>query len=179
MDRGRDSFDEFVAANADGLLRTAYVIVWDEREAEDLVQETFLQLARRWRRVAAMQQPRAYARRVLVNLAIGEKPEHARRRAELTNAGPDLAALRHELEIDISTLETYAEREELLGALRQLPARQRAVLVLRYLLDLSEAQIAEALGCSAGTVKSTAARGLTSLRELLEQNTADLRGEAS
>jgi DNA-directed RNA polymerase specialized sigma24 family protein len=88
MDRRRDSFDEFLAANADGLLRTAYLIVWDEREAEDLVQETFLQVARRWRRISAMEQPLAYARCVLVNLAVGEKQQRSRRRSELAGAPP-------------------------------------------------------------------------------------------
>jgi RNA polymerase sigma-70 factor (sigma-E family) len=170
MERRRDAFDEFVAANADGLLRTAYLIIWDEKGAEDLVQETFLQIARRWRRVARMDQPLAYARRVLVNLAVGEKSQRSRQRAELSAIQPNLG-------VELGTLEIYAEREELLDALRQLPPRQRAVLVLRYLHDLSEAQIAETLGCSTGTVKSTAARGLARLRELLEQNTVDLRGE--
>jgi RNA polymerase sigma-70 factor (sigma-E family) len=173
MDRRSDSFDRFVAANADGLLRTAYLIVWDEREAEDLVQETFLQLARRWRRVAAMEHPLAYARRVLVNLAVGETQTRSRRRAELTGAEPE------PLVDDLSTIEVYAEREELLAGLRQLPPRQRAVLVLRYLHDLSEAQIAETLGCTTGTVKSTTARGLVHLRALLEAETANLGGELS
>jgi RNA polymerase sigma-70 factor (sigma-E family) len=173
MDRGRDSFDEFLAANADGLLRTAYLIVWDEKEAEDLVQETFLQVARRWRRISAMEQPLAYARRVLVNLAVGEKQQRSRRRAELAGAQPEPSIE------DFSTLETYAEREELLDGLRQLPPRQRAVLVLRYLHDLSEAQVAEALGCTTGTVKSTTHRALMHLRALLEPDTADLGGEAS
>jgi RNA polymerase sigma-70 factor (sigma-E family) len=172
MDRRGDSFDEFVAANADGLMRTAFLIVWDEKEAEDLVQESFLRVARHWRRVATMEQPLAYTRRVLVNLAVGERQKRWRRRAELAWPAPDLG-------VDLSTLETYAEREELLAALRQLPARQRAVLVLRYLHDFSEVQIAQALGCGTGTVKSTAARGLIHLRELLEQNSADLTGEIS
>jgi RNA polymerase sigma-70 factor (sigma-E family) len=170
MDRRCDSFDEFLAVNADGLLRTAYLIVWDEKEAEDLVQETFLQVARRWRRISAMEQPLAYARRVLVNLAVGQRQQRSRRRSELAGAPPDFS-------VDISTLETYAEREELLNGLKQLPPRQRAVVVLRYLHDLSEAQVAETLGCTTGTVKSTTARGLSNLRELLEANTVDLRGE--
>ena len=61
-------FDQFVAAYVDDLLRTAYLIVWDEGEAEDLVQECLLKVARRWPRIRRMEQPRAYARRILVNL---------------------------------------------------------------------------------------------------------------
>ena len=70
-------------------------------------------------------------------------------------------------------------RAELLGALAVLPPRQRAVLVLRYFEDLSEAQVAQTLGCSVGTVKSTASRGLARLREALRSRTARRRHTAT
>src|SRR5438067_2161235 len=76
-------FDQFVAAHVDDLLRTAYLIVWDEGEAEDLVQECLLKVARRWPRVRRMEQPRAYARRILVNLALDGARGRVQRRREL------------------------------------------------------------------------------------------------
>ena len=79
-------FDQFVAAHVDDLLRTAYLIVWDEGEAEDLVQECLLKVARRWPRIRRMEQPRAYARRILVNLALDGARGRARRRSELEPA---------------------------------------------------------------------------------------------
>ena len=154
-------FDEFVVAHADDLLRTAYLIVWDEAEAEDLVQECLLKVARRWPRVRRMQQPRAYARRILVNLAVDGARGRARRRSELESgaaANP----------IAFDPLPALDTRAELLQVLGQLPVRQRAVLVLRYFNDLTEAQVAEVLGCSPGTVKSSASRGLARLREALQ-----------
>ena len=71
MDQHRADFDRFVADSTDPLLRTAYLIVWDLGEAEDLVQETLLQVARRWPRVRRMEHPIAYTRRILVNRALG------------------------------------------------------------------------------------------------------------
>jgi DNA-directed RNA polymerase specialized sigma24 family protein len=75
--------DEFVTAHVDDLLRTAYLIVWDEGEAEDLVQECLLKVARRWPRTRRMEQPQAYARRILINLALDGARRRAQRRGEL------------------------------------------------------------------------------------------------
>jgi RNA polymerase sigma-70 factor (sigma-E family) len=163
----RVEFERFVDGCAGGLLRTGYLIVWDLAEAEDLVQETLLRVARRWPRVRKMDQPAAYARRILVNLAIDDAKRRSRRRRELE------AAYGARLEADVEQASALAfvalgARAELLGALALLPPRQRAVLVLRYFEDLSEAQTAQTLGCSLGTVKSTASRGLARLREALE-----------
>jgi RNA polymerase sigma-70 factor (sigma-E family) len=153
-------FDQFVARHVDDLLRTAYLIVWEEAEAEDLVQECLLKVARRWPRIRRMEQPRAYARRILVNLAVDGARGRARRRGEL-EAGTARP-------IAVDPLSAFDTRAELLQVLGQLPARQRAVLVLRYFNDLTEAQVAEVLGCSPGTVKSSASRGLARLREALQ-----------
>jgi RNA polymerase sigma-70 factor (sigma-E family) len=153
-------FDRFVNDSADGLLRTAYLIVWDLGEAEDLVQETLIKVAKRWPKVRRMEQPVAYARRILVNLALDGRTRRARRVSELTNpetppeSAPDPSDL-------IDT------QDELIAALSTLPERQRAVLVLRYFLDLPEAEVAAALKCSLGTVKSTASRGLARLEQTL------------
>jgi RNA polymerase sigma-70 factor (sigma-E family) len=154
-------FEQFVASHVDDLLRTAYLIVWDEVEAEDLVQDCLLKVARRWPRIRRMEQPQAYARRILVNLAIDGSRARARRRSELQSG---VAAI----PIAIEPLTALDIRAELLQALAQLPARQRAVLVLRYFNDLTEAQVADVLGCPAGTVKSSASRGLARLREALQ-----------
>jgi RNA polymerase sigma-70 factor (sigma-E family) len=161
VNRVMTDFDEFVAMHVDDLLRTAYLIVWEEAEAEDLVQECLLKVARRWPRIRRMEQPRAYARRILVNLAVDGARGRARRRSER-----DVGASASPIALDpLSALDTRAELLQVLG---QLPARQRAVLVLRYFNDLTEAQVADVLGCSPGTVKSSASRGLARLREALQ-----------
>jgi RNA polymerase sigma factor (sigma-70 family) len=156
--RTRVEFEHFVDACAGELLRTGYLIVWDLAEAEDLVQETLLRVARRWPRVRRMDQPVAYARRILVNLAIDDAKRRSRRRGELEP--PDGLPLdSHADEAAARALAALDARAELLGALALLPPRQRAVLVLRYFEDLSEAQTAQTLDCS----------GLARLREALEE----------
>ena len=120
-----------------------------------------MKVAHRWPRIRRMEQPRAYARRILVNLALDGARGRARRRSEL-ESGPAVSP------VAVDPLPAIDMRAELLQALGQLPARQRAVLVLRYFNDLTEAQVAEVLGCSPGTVKSSASRGLARLREALQ-----------
>jgi RNA polymerase sigma factor (sigma-70 family) len=113
-----------------------------------------------------MERPVAYARRILVNLALSGSERRARRRRELTGEAPperpDLA-----LHTDGGAI---AEHDELLSALAALPPRQRTALVLRYFLDLPEAEVATAMKCSLGTVKSTASRGLARLEQTLRTN---------
>jgi RNA polymerase sigma-70 factor (sigma-E family) len=152
-------FDTFVNDSAAGLVRTAYLIVWDLQEAEDLVQDTLIKVAKRWPKVKRMEHPVAYARRVLVNLALDDKQRRARRRSELT--APEPTPNGHDPSELIDT------HDELIAALATLPERQRAVLVLRYFLDLPEAEVAAALQCSLGTVKSTASRGLARLEQTM------------
>jgi RNA polymerase sigma-70 factor (sigma-E family) len=165
-DTTRREFERFVTERTDQLLRTAYLMAWDLAEAEDLVQETLLQVARRWPKVRTMEHPAAYARRLLVNLAIDSTQKRARRSGELTAGGGADATERpdHRAERDLDSVDTQAV---LLDALAGLPARQRAIIVLRYWEDLPEAEVAAILGCSTGTVKSTASRGLARLREQL------------
>src|SRR6185312_13498472 len=115
MNERRADFDRFVADNSDTLLRTAYLNVWDLGEAEDLVQETLFEVARRWPRVRRMQRPIAYARRILVNRALGGAGQRARRRQELiASVPPD----RDEGRIDGAE---PCGRDELMGALAALP----------------------------------------------------------
>jgi RNA polymerase sigma-70 factor (sigma-E family) len=165
-----DQFDGFVAATADPLLRTAYLLAWDMAEAEDLVQECLFRVARRWPRVQRMEHPAAYARRILVNLSLDGAKGRARRRQELAvspaaSEGADHRAARALRNVDAN--------QALLDALRQLPRRQRAAIVLRYFEDMSEAQTAEALGCSLGTVKSTTSKALDRLRRTVPNDDID------
>jgi len=157
------SFDVFVKANADSLLRTAFLMVLDAREAEDLVQDCLLKVARDWPRVSSMREPIAYTRRVLINLTTDDARARARRRAELHETPAEFGA-------DSSELSRFESRAELVAALRALPPRQRAMIVLRYFLDLSEAETARALGCGVGTVKSTSSKALARLRESLKSD---------
>jgi RNA polymerase sigma-70 factor (sigma-E family) len=164
--RARADFERFVTDSSDALLRTAYLIAWDPVEAEDLVQECLLVVARRWPRVRGMDHPHAYARRVLINLALDGATRRTRRRDELAANGSGAVADLAD-ESSARRLHAVGVRAELIQALGTLPPRQRAVLVLRYFEDLSEAHVAELLGCSVGTVKSTASRGLTRLHAAL------------
>jgi RNA polymerase sigma-70 factor (sigma-E family) len=166
MAENKPTFEAFVKAHSQVLLRTAYFLVWDETEAEDLVQETFVQVSRRWKRVAGMEHPLAYSRRILINRAIGSSPRRARMRSELNSAGH----LGMSVTADVAEgpdADELAVRDGLAVALSRLNPRQRTVVVLRYYADLSEAEIAETLGCSVGTVKSNASRGLAELRRTL------------
>jgi RNA polymerase sigma-70 factor (sigma-E family) len=168
MDHRRADFETFVAASTDALLRTAYLIAGDLQDAEDLVQETLLKVARRWPRVRRMEQPVAYARRILVNLALDDAGRRTRRRRELT--GDAL----HDRCDEADAARGFETHDELLSALAALPPRQRTTLVLRYFLDLPEAEVAAAMKCSLGTVKSTAARGLARLEQAM-RTTNDTR----
>ncbi|HEX8001685.1 MAG TPA: SigE family RNA polymerase sigma factor [Mycobacteriales bacterium] len=151
--RDEQAFAGFVRAQGTALVRTAFLLVGDRADAEDLTQVALLRLSRRWDRV---DDPAAYARTTLARLAVDRWRALRRRPPHLALVDDDRAA---------DPTNAAADRVALLGALRTLPARQRAVLVLRYYEGLSEADIATALGCSAGTVKTHAARGMARLRE--------------
>jgi len=160
------SFEDFVRARSAALFRTALLLTGQDRaEAEDLLQGALERAYRHWGRVCRSGEPERYVRRILANAStdrwrrLGRRPERSLAAEE---AGP--AANDHASDV--------ADRDFLLRALAGLPPRQRAVLVLRYFCDLPEAEIADALGCSAGTVKSQAARGLAKLREVSEPHQA-------
>ncbi|MFI6506540.1 SigE family RNA polymerase sigma factor [Streptosporangium sp. NPDC050855] len=149
------AFDEFLAARSTALLRTAILVCGaSPHDAEDLVQNALEKVYRHWSRIRH-DNPESYARRVVVNAAINVS---RRRRViqEITFARPPETA------VDAPDVDL---RDALLAELRRLPARMRAVLVLRYWEDLSENETATLMGCSAGTVKSQAARGLARIRE--------------
>jgi RNA polymerase sigma-70 factor (sigma-E family) len=168
----RREFERFVADATDRLYRTAYLMTWDASESEDLVQETFLKVARRWPRVRLMTHPYAFARRILVNLVFDSASRRSRHRLELAGH-EDL-----DLPVDDSAraaLEQVDDAQLLERALAALTRRQRMVLVLRYWEDLTEAEVASSLGCSVGTVKSTASRAAARLaQEMTLHNPAPL-----
>src|SRR5215467_11901829 len=169
MELVRDSasdrqFEVFVAETSDTLFRTGYLMTGDVRDAEDLVQETFLRVARRWNQLQSMDHPAAYARRILINLVLRDADRRSRQKAELVPQGAGIDAADQNAARVLREIDDLAEFR---WALAQLPARQRAVLVLRYWADLPVAEVADVLGCSAGTVKSTASRAAARLAETL------------
>jgi RNA polymerase sigma-70 factor (sigma-E family) len=174
----RDEFDSFVAEVGEGFLRAAYLITWDLADAEDLVQECLFKVARRWPRVRKMDHPTAYARTVLVHLALDGGKHRTRRRAELAEAAA--APLeQHEDDAAVRVLGRVEASADLMQALGALSPRQRVALVLRYFEDLSEGDVAEAMGCSVGTVKSTTSRALERLRSVVEVPTGPTRGNGN
>ncbi|HUB42766.1 MAG TPA: SigE family RNA polymerase sigma factor [Streptosporangiaceae bacterium] len=157
-------FDGFAAGSWDPLLRTGYLMTGDAKDAEDLVQETLLRVARRWKRVRSMDHPAAYARRVLINLVLHDAGRRSRQRAELWQQDGEAEAADESAARALREVDDVAEFR---WALAQLPARQRAVLVLRYWADLPVAEVADILGCSEGTVTSTATRAAARLAQIL------------
>lgn len=152
----QEDFNAFVLSRSSALLRTAHLLTGDRGHAEDLLQQALERLVRHWRRIDG--EPDAYVRRTLVNLATDRWRLRARRPQESEPDGLD----------DLPAADGHGsveDRLDLVAALRILTARQRAVLVLRYFDDLSEAHTAHLLGCSPGTVKSTTSRALARLRE--------------
>ncbi|MFI6290538.1 SigE family RNA polymerase sigma factor [Nonomuraea sp. NPDC050790] len=148
----RSIFPEFVNARSDHLLRTAYLLTSDWALAEDLLQEA---LAKAWFAWPRVEEPEPYVRRVIVTTYTSwwrrrwrrELPSH-----DLPETGhPDATG-------------GVDEHDSLWRAIGRLPARQRAVIVLRFYEDLSVAETAQALGCEAGTVKSQTAKALAKLR---------------
>ncbi|MBX6750293.1 MAG: SigE family RNA polymerase sigma factor [Micromonosporaceae bacterium] len=163
--RQRREFERLVAEATEGLRRTAYLMTWDAQEADDLVQVTWTTVARRWPRVSQMENPVAYARRVLTNAVIDGRTQRQRRRQELATADGDTRDV-----VDVASglrMAAVDDQQDLRRALATLTVRQRTVLVLRYWEDLTEQEVADLLGCSVGTVKSTASRALAHLRAQL------------
>ncbi|HVF04968.1 MAG TPA: SigE family RNA polymerase sigma factor [Frankiaceae bacterium] len=148
-----ERFTAFVRARGPALKRTALLLTGDQHAAEDLLQDVLAKAALRWARVAAVDDPEAYVHRMLINAA---RSLRRRRRAPepVPGAAPDASG-------------DLADRQAVLAALRALPPRQRAVVVLRHYEDLTEERTAELLGCSVGTVKSQNAKALRKLRAAL------------
>jgi RNA polymerase sigma-70 factor (sigma-E family) len=145
-------FDPFVVARSQALLRTAYLLVRDEALAEDLLQTALTKAWFAWERIEG--EPERYVRRILVNTAAS----WWRRRWHRERPSADLPERRTQ-----DARDTGGDRD-LWDAVGRLPARQRAVVVLRYLEDRTEAETADLMGCSVGTVKSQCSKALAKLR---------------
>jgi RNA polymerase sigma-70 factor (sigma-E family) len=135
------------------LLRFAYLLCGDRQRAEDLLQDVFLNLYRRYPDGLELENPIGYARRALANANIS-RARRAASREVVVDVVPDRAA----------PPDDPGARDELWQALRRLPDRQRTVLVLRFYLDATDEDIAASLGCRRGTVRSLASRGVAALR---------------
>lgn len=170
MGLGRDREEGFVAyyaAKGEMLRRTAFALCGDWHLAEDLVQTVFTNLYRVWHRVERHEVLDQYARRVLLRAFLDQGRRPWRRESPAPPESPSLDAARSE---DRGIDDRIALRSALLG----LPKRRRAVLVLRFWVDLSVEQVAEILGCPPGTVKSLTARGLADLRARLGDALAEV-----
>ncbi|WP_241005724.1 SigE family RNA polymerase sigma factor [Cellulosimicrobium sp. SL-1] len=167
--RTRDEeFTAFVREARDPLHRMAYLLCGDRHRAEELTQHALERTYRAWPR-AAQHDPLAYARRVLANLRI----DTWRRTRREVLAGPDELSSAERAARPVgrdggAVTAAVDDRDAVVRALLALPVRQRRVVVLRHLLDLSENEVAAELGMPVGTVKSTASRGLARLRTLLD-----------
>ncbi len=165
-----DEFAEFVAVRYRALVRTALAMTGDLGHAEDLTQSALLRTYRSWSRLREVANAESYARRTLIRLALRERQRRWHREISAERIPEPMAAL-----TAFGTFSPGLDGQDLAidvrRALLALPAEQRAVLVLRYLDDQSEAEIASVLGISPGTVKSRASRGLAGLRRagLLER----------
>lgn len=160
-----EGFHAYVLARQGDLLRLARMLTGDWASAQDLVQVSLERTWPRWNRLAESGDPDAYVRRVLVNAHL--KGSRRRWRGEIPfEQLPDVVG-------DVDPFEGADLRRTVHALLPSLPARQRAVLVLRFYADLSEAATAELLGCSVGTVKSQALKGLRKLRDECERQAVE------
>jgi RNA polymerase sigma-70 factor (sigma-E family) len=152
-------FREFAAARLGSLSRIAYLLTGDHHKAEDLVQDTLVIVTARWSRVAAADDPMAYVRRILYHEHIARWRRSRHLRLEYGDQLPEPTGARDEANDTV-------QRLVLQRALARLTPRQRAVIVLRFFEDLSEADTAATMRCSVGTVKSQANHALHRLRAL-------------
>lgn len=165
MARPMDSeFTDFVRAHGAGLLRTACLLTGDRSRGEDLAQTALARTYAHWGKVRRADDPLAYVRRLLVNshlswLRLLTNTEQVVESVPDRGDGADLQA-------------AHADAEELRAALRELSPRVRTAVVLRYFDDLSEAETARVMGCSASTVNNHVGRGLAVLRGLLADRDA-------
>lgn len=150
-----EAFSEFASARSASLFRTAYLVIGDYQLAQDLVQESLVKAYVAWPRIRDVTKAEAYTRRIIVTTCISWR----RRRSfneRPANDLPDVGV------VDPTTL--LPEQGELWAAVRHLPPKQRAAVVLRFCEDLSQAQVAELMGCSVGSVKRHTSLALGKLR---------------
>lgn len=154
----RQAFDDLVERRATGLLRTAYLLTGDWATAEDLLQTALVKTWFKWHQVRDKDAAEAYVRQVMTR-TFATWWRRKWRGEVATGELPERAGYDHYADVD--------SRHALRRALAELPPRQRAIVVLRFYEDLPEAEVASLLGCSVGTVKSTASRALVRLRGIV------------
>ena len=156
-DPAEQEYVEYVTARLVTLRRLAFLLCGDEHRADDLVQQTITNLYVRWRRIRTVEHLDRYVRTMLLRAFLDER-RLSWARVRLFREPPDAPA---------ADGLSFEDRSQLRTALAQVPRRQQAVLVLRYLCDLPVAEVAELLSCSPGTVKSQTSHGLATLRRLM------------
>lgn len=151
-------FDEFVEAHLAALGRYAGVLTGDRHLAEDVLSDALITTSTRWDLIGQMEYPVAYVRRIVASTFVADRRRYHRRRttAQADPAGSLAAPQDAQRRLD--------DRDELDRLLRGLTPTQRAAVVMRFYLDLPDADIAQALGCSVGNVRSTISRALGALR---------------
>ncbi|MBW6438672.1 SigE family RNA polymerase sigma factor [Actinoplanes hulinensis] len=151
------TFEEFVVARLGALLRYATALTCDPHQADDIVGEVMVRANGRWRRIAAMEQPEAYVKRMVLNEFLSVRRRWAR-----------VVPMSHEqLDDRAGGVDPYPEhhdRDDLIRRVATLPPRQRAVIVLRYFEGHTHDEIADLLGCRASTVRAHASTALARLR---------------
>lgn len=162
------AFHEFFEAHHADLSRLAWLLTGEADAADDLASDALLEVWRHWDRVTAADSPVAYARGVVANLARNRLRRVIKERRGLLGFGVMRRDQLHERAADTATVLDVRE------ALRRLPYRRRACLVLRYAFDLSERETANTLGISVGTVKSQTSRGAAQLAGLLDGSLPDV-----
>jgi RNA polymerase sigma-70 factor (sigma-E family) len=162
------AFENYFRARRDAVRRSAYLLCGDWHHADDLTQTAFVSLHRKWHGIREPAALDAYVRRTVVRALIDETRRPWRRERAVPEP-PEPPARAN------NPADSVATRQALVDGLRQLPPRQRAVLVLRFLEGLDVAATARSLGCRQGTVKSQTAHGLAALRSVLGTALDDLR----
>jgi RNA polymerase sigma-70 factor (sigma-E family) len=156
-EQARRDFTEFAAARSHELIRLAYVLTGDQHAAEDLLQNALTKAAAHWSGIRGA--PERYVRKIMYREQVSWWRRRVRRPETVVATVPERPSEPPSAGVD--------DRLVLEQALRGLPPRKRAVLVLRYLEDLPEAQVADLLGCSVGTVRSQAHKAIAQLRSAL------------
>ena len=160
-------FGEYVASRRTALLRAAYAMTGDQHQAEDLLQTALVKTMVAWPRIREPHAADAYVRRVMSNQTVSWSRQRWRSQEQPTDRLPEP---RRAPAAEVNPLDSALssdQRAQLWNIVQTLPAKQRAAVVLRYYEDMGEADVARVLGCSVGTVKSNASRGIAALRERL------------
>jgi RNA polymerase sigma-70 factor (sigma-E family) len=169
------TFEEYTAARSVALLRYAAVLTGDRDLAQDIVQEVLARAHQRWQRIVRLNVPDSYVRRMVTNEFLSWRRGRWSRLVPIGRVPEEQRPVSVAAERDAPTV--HAERDALLTELARLPRRQQAVLVLRYYEGLSDAEIADVLGCRPGTVRGYASRALATLR--VELDPVDLHRKAT